>query len=674
MGNISSIFNGEAFYPPNNEVKILDSPETQVKDLMIEIGLTPPDSIYMDGKLHRFSSGTKGNGGHSDKTGWYVIFDSGVPAGKIGDWRSSVEVNFKADIGRKLSSFEEMSNTKRMAEAKAIRDAELERSHSLAASTVQTIWDNATHATSEHGYLSRKGIQSNGARVTGDGRLIVPLYDKDNELCSLQYISVDGEKRYHSGGLTLECFNALGIDDRKSTIYVTEGFATGSSVFEETDQLTYIAYSASNIPNVVKYIRETYGISQDICVVADNDESGVGQKYADQASAKYNCRVVIPPNKGDANDYKLAGYDLGALLIPTLDNWLIQADDFSNQPAPISWLVKGWIQDNALIMVHGPSGGGKTFVVLDWCLTIAGGIDKWFDSKVKNGSIIYLAGEGHHGLRGRVAAWKHSRSINKLDMWLSRDGCDLNTPEGYQRVVNNIRALDIKPKLIVVDTLHRFLLGDENSSQDAKTMLDACSGIMNEFGCSVCLVHHTGVSDEAQHRARGSSAWRGALDIEISIVPAKDDTPIKIVQRKSKDAELAGDLFCTLETVAIPGWFDEDREPVTSAVVERAEGVVEKPKQDSVLNECTKLFERGWIFNKMELKNENPYLSNSGMKNFLTVEMNYSEKKASDEMKPDNKKSFIFTLKNAEKITENNYGYTVIDDVLASAFKLANGK
>jgi putative DNA primase/helicase len=78
----------------------------------------------------------------------------------------------------------------------------------------------------------------------------------------------------------------------------------------------------------------------------------------------------------------------------------------------------------------------------------------------------------------------------------------------------------------VVDTLHRFLDGDENSATDAKTMLDACSALIQEFACSVILIHHTGVSSEAQHRGRGSSAWRGALDIEISVVPG---TPIEIV-------------------------------------------------------------------------------------------------------------------------------------------------
>ena len=60
-------------------------------------------------------------------------------------------------------------------------------------------------------------------------------------------------------------------------------------------------------------------------------------------------------------------------------------------------------------------------------------------------------------------------------------------------------------------------------------MLDACGHLQAEFGCAVILVHHTGVSDEAQHRARGSSAWRGALDIEISVVPGGEDSPMQII-------------------------------------------------------------------------------------------------------------------------------------------------
>ena len=34
-------------------------------------------------------------------------------------------------------------------------------------------------------------------------------------------------------------------------------------------------------------------------------------------------------------------------------------------------------------MVHGPSGAGKTFVVIDLCCRVAGGYDRWMGENVK---------------------------------------------------------------------------------------------------------------------------------------------------------------------------------------------------------------------------------------------------------------------------------------------------
>ena len=233
-------------------------------------------------------------------------------------------------------------------------------------------------------------------------------------------------------------------------------------------------------------------------------------------------------------------------------------------------------------MVHGPSGAGKSFAVLDWCLHIASEKAEWRGNKVRNGAVVYLAGEGHHGLRARLAAWKHHNRVTSTQMWVSRTGCDLNTQEGYTQAAQAIRMIETPPVTIVVDTLHRFMHGDENSAQDAKTMIDACAGLMREFQCTVILVHHTGVSEEAQHRARGSSAWKGALDVEISVVPAKEKGgTLEIVQRKIKEGELADPLGGVLTSVAIPGWLDEDGEQVTSAVIEPADIAPKQEKQDS---------------------------------------------------------------------------------------------
>jgi putative DNA primase/helicase len=664
MADLSNILGGPWAPPPE---KLVAPPEAQLLDAMRAAGLEPPDEIHMDGKIHRFKSGTKGSPGHGDKPGWYLVFGDGIPAGRFGCWRAGMEVTWRADVGRKLNQAEEMSHARRLSESKAMRDAALERQHQLASDTVEKIWTGAQAALPDHPYLAKKGIGVHGARATGDGRLVVPLYDSDGTISSLQYIDHQGGKLYHPGGQTGGKFWMLGTTDEPGTLYVAEGFATAATIHETTGRPVVVAYSASNLVPVTGTLREMHGATQDIVIVADNDSSGVGQRYAEQASAKFGARMVMPPIQGDANDYAKAGNDLASLLMPSHDDWLIPADDFCSQPSPISWLVKRWIQSQALVMVHGPSGGGKTFVVLDWCLRMASGTEDWAGHKVRNGNVVYLAGEGHHGLRGRVAAWKHHHKAGKLDMWLSKDGCDLNTPTGYLKVVEQVRMLKDRPSVIVVDTLHRFLAGDENSAQDAKTMLDACNALMMEFNCSVILVHHTGVSDEAQHRARGSSAWRGALDIEISIVPGKDDQPMQIVQRKSKDAELAETVFVELHTVEIPGWRDEDDQQVTSAVVVEASAPAQASKKDSKIDTHRKTFENAWWASGAEERNGLPYLSRSAMTDYLVQKLALSKASAKQYIKPSVPGKPIADLLTAQIIEAFEHGWIVIDQVQASA-------
>jgi phage/plasmid primase-like uncharacterized protein len=663
MADLSNVFGGPWSPPPEKRVA---SPEEQLIDAIREAGLEPPEQVILDGKIHRFKSGTKGAPGHGDKPGWYLVFGDGVPAGRFGCWRAGVEVTWRADVGRKLTQTEEMAHARRMAEAKALRDAELERKHQVASETVEKIWTGAQGASPEHPYLQRKGIGVHGARITGDGRLVLPLYDQDGTLATLQYIDHDGGKLYHPGGQTGGKFWMVGSLDEPGTLFVAEGFATAATIHETTNRPVVVAYSASNLVPITGILREMYGASQDVVIVADNDKSGVGQRYAEQASAKFGARMVMPPIEGDANDYAKAGHDLASLLLPPKDDWLIPADDFSAQPAPISWLVKRWLQSQALIMVHGPSGGGKTFVVLDWCLRIASQTPEWAGQKVRAGNVVYLAGEGHHGLRGRVAAWKHQHQVGHLAMWLSKDGCDLNTPTGYLKVVEQVRMLPENPAVIVVDTLHRFLAGDENSAQDAKTMLDACNSLMQEFNCSVILVHHTGVAEEAQHRARGSSAWRGALDIEISIVPGKDDQPMQIVQRKSKDAELAQTVYVELQQVTIPGWYDEDNQPVTSAVIVQSQAPA-SPKKDGKIESHRKTFENAWWASGAEERNGLPYLSRSAMLDYLIQKMDVSETSAKQYLKPSVPGKPIADLLLAEIIEAFEHGWTVIDQTQASS-------
>ena len=45
-------------------------------------GLTPPDTIHGDGKLHRYRT----DGKPSHKNGWYFLHLDGIPWGQAGSW------------------------------------------------------------------------------------------------------------------------------------------------------------------------------------------------------------------------------------------------------------------------------------------------------------------------------------------------------------------------------------------------------------------------------------------------------------------------------------------------------------------------------------------------------------------------------------------------------------
>ena len=654
MTKVTEIFGGP-FIPSSKQV---DPPELQLADAMRSAGIDPPPKLEIDGQLHRFS--TKGR--KRDDSGWYVIFPDEPIAGRFGCWRDQIDCVFRADIGRDLSPAESMAIVRRQSEAKAERERARAKKADVAASTVETIWRDAIAASPDHPYLKKKGIEPHGARLTGDGRLIVPLFAEGGTLSSLQYIS-ETEKKYHPGGTTKSCSWTLG-EVTPGPIFVAEGYATAATINEVSNRPCVVAYSANNLPVIVGQLREAHGQTQEIVIVADNDESRVGRNKADEASAKYGGRIVMPPTDGDANDYQKAGEDLAGLLFPPVDDWLVPADSFSEQPAPIRWQVKHWLQSQALIMVHGPSGCGKTFLVLDMVLAIAskGTIPDWFGNKVRHGTVVYLAGEGHHGLRGRVAAWKQHKGVSGLDMWLSRHGLDLNTPQGYQKTVDAIRALPNPPEIIVVDTLHRFLDGDENSASDAKSMLDACGAMIHEFDCSVILVHHTGVSVEAQHRARGSSAWRGALDIEISVVPGDI---IEIVQRKSKDAEEAKPVFVELQSVPIKGWQDEDGDQVSSAVLVAGQEPV-KAKKDSPLARHQKTFENAWWDSGADDIDGSPYLARKDLKAKLEKD-GVKARTIENALNSSYQKNLIGALILGNIIGKKEDGWIVLDDVWASA-------
>ena len=106
--------------------------------------------------------------------------------------------------------------------------------------------------------------------------------------------------------------------------------------------------------------------------------------------------------------------------------------------------------------------------------------------------------------------------------------------------------------------MSRYMAGDENKSVDAAQFVACCDKIQREFGCVVQVVHHTGLSKEAQDRVRGSSVYKGSTDIELKVVKEKDIITIEMTKSKDTDTPPAKKL--QMKKVTVDGYFKSNGE------------------------------------------------------------------------------------------------------------------
>lgn len=589
-----------------------EPPETQLRnEIAKHCGGHAPETILFDGAIHRFSTD---DSKIADDAGWYIAYGGEVPAGVFGDWRAQTKELWHCDMGTELTPDDLYRIRQEQQEAMKEMQEARERVASASAETAENVWQNSEPASDDHAYLSRKKVKAHGIRQK-DKKLVIPLYNAEGKMSSLQFIAEDGTKRFLSGGASKGCWFLIGdMEENASKAYLCEGYATGASVYEASGVPVFIAFSAGNLASVATMIKE-HQPSLALTIVADNDESGTGEKAAEFAASKSGARVRLIPEAGmDANDYAASGRDLKAFL-EEKHSWFVNANTFLTQPEPPKWWIKNWIPEHAFCMIHGASGSGKTFVLLDWLLTISSGLGSWMGETTKNCDVCYLCGEGNYGLRARVAAWAQEHHTTDIGHFVvSESATDFDKETGIMKVEQELSDIGFKPGIVAIDTLNRFFSGDENSAQDARAFNANVGRIMNDYGCTVIVVHHTGLADDAQQRARGSSAWQAALDVEIS-VRKEESGVMTLQQKKMKDFEPAPPKSVELQSVEISGWKEEDGTPVTSAIV--VEAGVEEVTDTPAMREMKAMIESAIVARGTVEGQGLCYVTEDSLKGFL---------------------------------------------------------
>lgn len=213
---------------------------------------------------------------------------------------------------------------------------------------------------------------------------------------------------------------------------------------------------------------------------------------------------------------------------------------------PLNWLIEHWLEQGTLAVLVGPEGSFKSFLAVDWCLSIATG-RQWQGCRVATGRALYIAGEGRTGVIRRMRGWCMTHEAIADDLLLGRAPIQLMAPADGE----SIGALG-NFNLVVIDTLARnFGPGNENEQQSMSAAIRTADYIRETTGAAVLIVHHAPLEgrEEGKLRPRGSSALSGAADAMFTCMYDKESKVITVACTKAKDAAPPDTRFLSFEVV-----------------------------------------------------------------------------------------------------------------------------
>ena len=227
--------------------------------------------------------------------------------------------------------------------------------------------------------------------------------------------------------------------------------------------------------------------------------------------------------------------------------------ELRNTPPP-TFQIADYLIDNSFACLWGAPASYKSFLALDWALSVAHGID-WNERPTMQGEVLYLAMEGQSGITVRADAWHHERNLSGEDAPFytvtQPIGMAMDNSIDIQMLNKAIEQMGIKPSLIVVDTLARSFAGsgaDENSATDMGYFVRSSDILREMYDCTLLAVHHSG--KDSDKGMRGSSALLGAVDTSMGVIRSPETMKVRLSVHKQKDVSEAEPMWLEAKQVA----------------------------------------------------------------------------------------------------------------------------
>jgi putative DNA primase/helicase len=281
--------------------------------------------LIADGKFHRCDAANKERW-HGKGDGAYVLHLDNIPAGAFINYTLGVGwQKWRYKISRSLSETEQREIACKIEAAQEAHRDQSAKEYERARRKAVRLWKSAQEASVDHPYLRTKRLkEAPGLRQLYNGRLVVPGYNEENKLQTLQYIYPNGFKLFLKGGKAGGCHYWIEKpDENDKTICICEGWATGESIFRATKYPVLVAFNAPNLRSVAEWARQRYP-DRKFIICADDDirsEGNPGLTHAQKAARAVRGFVAVPTfgdnREDDQKDFNDQYAALGAKAVRT---------------------------------------------------------------------------------------------------------------------------------------------------------------------------------------------------------------------------------------------------------------------------------------------------------------------------------------------------------------------
>lgn len=184
--------------------------------------------------------------------------------------------------------------------------------------------------------------------------------------------------------------------------------------------------------------------------------------------------------------------------------------DLAPTLSEITWLWPGWIPRGMLTLFGAVAGAGKSMIALDMAKKVMHGLPFPDGTPspymIGGANVIYVDAEVvPQIIKERAEKWH--MDLKKLFLMLPRpnDMVDFSRPE-YREMLRSMTA-NIKPGLIVIDSLSSVTSKGENAIEDVRLILGFLNELAQANNCAVVIIHHL--------RKRGGLQMTMPLDLTI---------------------------------------------------------------------------------------------------------------------------------------------------------------